>query len=100
MVDLPRTRPESTHLEHQPLQNRNAFHQIFREELAGLLAQIQQNRARFEHTDGPAIRAVGVDDGGDLVVRTDLQEFGFELLIFGDIDDPDLIGQRHFFKRD
>ena len=43
-----------------------------RPELAGLLAEIDQDRARLEHADGFAAGSVRVDDRRDLAVRTDL----------------------------
>ena len=48
-----------------------------RPELAGLLGEIHQDGAGFEH--GEAV--VAVDDRGDAVVRADLEELGLELLV-------------------
>ena len=44
-------RPEAAHLEHQPLEHRHARDRVARPEQAGLLAQVDQDRARLEHAD-------------------------------------------------
>src|SRR5262245_23532944 len=43
---------------------------------------------------------VSVDDGGDLVVRRDLEKVGLELLAFGDVDWVSSIGQLDLFEHD
>jgi hypothetical protein len=68
--------------------------------LSGLLAEIDQDSAGLEHTDWGAIRTVWINDGGDLVVGTDLQECGVVLLALGDVDDLDGVGQSHLFQGD
>lgn len=45
MMVLSRHRPETAHLPHQPLDDIEAFPRLYRQELAGLLRQINQNGA-------------------------------------------------------
>src|SRR5262249_52676405 len=48
-----------------------------------------------------AVRAVGVDDRGDLAVRVDLQVFGRELLaVRTDVDLVDVVRQGAFLQHD
>src|SRR6266851_5095114 len=101
MVHLAGHWPEPAHLPHQPFEHRHlAPHVALRPELAGLLAEIDQDRARLEDADRLAARALAVDDRRDLAVRADLDEVGLELVALADIDRVDRIGQRHFFERD
>src|ERR1700675_3396125 len=69
-------------------------------ELAGLLAEIDEDRARFENADRRAAWAVAVDDRRDPVVRADPQELGAELLALADVDRLYTIGQPHFLERE
>src|SRR6202034_2258797 len=69
-------------------------------ELAGLLAEIKQDRAGFEDADALAAGAIGIDDRRDLVVRADRQEFRRHLLALADVHRTHLVGQAHFFERD
>src|SRR5580700_7083302 len=81
MVHLARHRTKAAHLPHQPFEHRYLLTQIaLRPELAGLLAEIDQDRARFEDADRLPARPLDVDDRGDAIVRADLQEFRLELL--------------------
>src|SRR5712672_2294612 len=100
MMDLPRHRPKTAHLPHQPFIYRDALRERFGQEFSGLLAEIEQDRAGFEHADAIAIGTVRIDDRGDLVVRTDRQEFGCHLLDLGDVDREYLVRQPHFLQRD
>src|SRR5216684_8984367 len=100
MMHLPRDRPKTAHLPHQPFIYQDAPRERFGQELAGLLAEIEQDRAGFEHADALAVGTVGIDDRGDLVVRADRQEFGRHLLALGDVDREYLVRQPHFLQRD
>src|SRR5258708_30895618 len=52
MMHLPRHRAKPAHLPHQPFEHRHLLAQIaLRPELAGLLAEIEQDRAAFEDAD-------------------------------------------------
>src|SRR4029453_9012064 len=70
------------------------------QELAGLLAEIEQDRARFEDADRLSARGAGIDERGDLLVRTDLEEVGRHLLALADVHRDYLVGQPHFLQRD
>src|SRR5713101_5140976 len=101
MVDLAGHRPEPAHLPHQPFEHRHlAPHVALRPELAGLLAEINEDRAGFENADRRTARAVAVDDRRDPVVGADLEEIGLELLALADIHRLYRIGQPHFLERD
>ena len=100
VMHLARHRPKAAHLPHQPFQHRNPLAKILGQKLASLLAQVEQNGAGFEHARRPAMRAIGIDDRRNLVVRADLEEIRRELLVLGDIDWIDLIGQSHLFQSD
>ena len=57
VMHLPRHRPEAAHLPHQPFIDRDALDQRLGQEFAGLLAEIEQDRAGLEHADALAVRA-------------------------------------------
>jgi len=69
------------------------------QELSGLLGEIQQDRPGLEDRDrlGPALRLV-VEDGGDAVVRRDLQEFRIELIALADVDRKDPVRKIGLFE--
>src|SRR5580765_8470896 len=72
MVDLAGHRPEPAHLPHQPFEHRHLAAQIaLRPELAGLLSEVDEDRAGFEDADRRAARAVAVDDRRDPVIGAD-----------------------------
>src|SRR4051794_6481270 len=100
MMHLARHRAKPAHLPHQPFQHRNALDQRSGQELAGLLAEIQQDGARLEHADALPAGAIGIDDRGNLVVRADGQKFRLHLLALGDVDGKYLVGQPHLLQRD
>src|SRR5262249_34329600 len=73
---------------------------VARQQLAGFAREIDQDRARLEHRDRLAVRAVAVDDRRYLVVRADPQERGPELLAGADVDRPDLVLEAGFLEHD
>ena len=85
VVHLSGHRTEAAHLPHQPFEHGHAFAQARRQEFAGLLAEIEEDRARFEDADRLLAGAVRIDDGGNAVVRADAQELGGVLLALGNI---------------
>src|SRR5690606_18320601 len=98
VMHLPRHRPETAHLEHQPLQHRDPCPQVRWHEAAGLLGEVEEDGAGFEDADRLAPRAVPVHDRRDLVVRADREELRRELLVAGDVDDAHLVGQAHLLE--
>jgi hypothetical protein len=61
-------------------------------ELAGLLGEIEQKRARLEDRDGLlTLGRVVVDDGRDPIIGRDAQEIGRELLAGADVDRDDAL---------
>src|SRR5262249_16016481 len=74
--------------------------QVLCDELSGLLREIEQDRARFEHRDGrPAARRIMIHDGGNPVVGRDLQERALELVSLTDIHGENLIRQSGLFEK-
>ena len=100
MMHLAGHRAEAAHLPHQPFIHRDPLQQRLGQEFAGLLAEIEQDRAGFEYADRHAVRALGVDDRRNLVVRADRQEVRLLLLALGDVDGHDAVRQPHFLERD
>ena len=96
MVDLAEHRPGSSHLPHQPFEHAVARLARFRQQLSGLVGEIDHDRRRL-HQAHPG---VVVDDGGDAVVRADLQELGLELLVLADVDGVCGIGQSQLLEQD
>ncbi len=76
------------------------LHRVLRQKLAGLLREIDQDRARFEQAYGLAARAVRIDDRRNAVVGGDLQELRLELLALGDVDLVHAVGQPALFQHD
>jgi hypothetical protein len=64
MPGLTEHRPDPAHLEHEPLQHLVPGAWLAREEPAGLLAEVDEDRARLEDRDRLSVGAVGIDDGG------------------------------------
>src|ERR1700730_13771402 len=100
MVYLARHRAEAAHLPHQPLQHRHLTARVGWPEFTGLLAEIDQDCARFENADRLASRTLGIDDRGDAVVWADLQESRVELLAFGDVHGLYRVRLFHVFQSD
>ena len=69
-----------SHLEHEPLQRVVALARVLWQELAGLLGQVPQDRARLHHRVAPAAWSVGVDNRRDLVVGAQFQVLRCELV--------------------
>src|SRR6478735_514950 len=100
MVHLAGHRAEAAHLPHQPFIDGDAPGERFRQEFTGLFAEIEQDRTGLEDADGLAVRPLGVDDRGDLVVGAELQEARRHLLALGDVHRHHLVRQPHFLQCD
>ena len=62
--------PEPAHLPEQPLQHLGASGEISRDKFAGLLGEIEEDRARFEQRYRlSTLCRLRIDDGGDAVIR-------------------------------
>jgi len=86
---------------HQPLDHDRARAQFGRQKAAGLVGEIDQDRAGLEHRERPA--AVGwrvIDDRRNPVVRADRQKFRLELLAGADVDGNDRVGNAEFLQHD
>jgi hypothetical protein len=99
MIVLAGHRPEIAHLPEQPLDRLVAAAQIARDELSGLVGEIEEDRARLEQGDWlAAVSRRVIDDGRYAVVRRDRQERRFELLALADVDRNELVRQSGFLK--
>ncbi|CEE82426.1 hypothetical protein XAC2852_820143 [Xanthomonas citri pv. citri] len=93
-------RAQPAHLPEQPLQCSDPAAGIARQEAAGLLGQIQQDRAGLEHAlRTAAIGRCMVDDGRHLVVGRNLQECRFELFALADVDRLEGVLQPGLFQK-
>ena len=85
-ADLAEHRPDMAHLEHHPL-DRLVAAIAGRQQLPGLLREIEQDRAGFEQAERLAARTVGIDDRRDLAVWVERQEFRRPALVLADVDE-------------
>src|SRR5262249_7904998 len=92
VVVLPAHRAKAAHLPEEPLDGLVALARVGRKELAGLLGEIEQHGARFEHRDGlaAALRLV-IDQRRNAVVRRNRQKLRLELLALADVHRNDLV---------
>ena len=100
VVRLAAVGAEVGHLPEQPLLHLDAGALVGGIELAGLAAEILQDRARLEDRDRLAAGPVGIDDGGHAVVGRDGQELGLELVALADVDGLDLVGEPALLEHD
>ena len=101
MIVLAGHRAEIAHLPEQPLDGFGAGAQIARQELSGLLSEIEQDGTGLEH--GDRLAAAGrrlIDHGRDAVVRGHREEFGFELLALADVHRLDVVGKPGLLEED
>ena len=82
-VRLPHHRPDAAHLEHQPLDHERAAFDVGRQQLPGLLGEIDHDRARLEHREAAV---VVIDDRRDAAVRIDLEVPRLLLLALLEVD--------------
>jgi hypothetical protein len=99
-ADLAEHRADRGHLEEHPGQGLVALGRILGQELAGLLRQIDQDRAGLEQAERLSARAVRIDDGGDLAVGVQRQEFRRPGLVLADVDRMRLIRQADLLQHD
>src|SRR6185503_11006470 len=100
MIVLPGHRPESAHLPEQPLHHVVALVRLGRQELAGLLAEIEQNGASLEHRDRrAAARGLMIEDRRDAVVGRHLEKMRLELFSLPDIDRKNLVWRAGLFEK-
>ena len=69
---------------------------VLRQQLAGLVGEIDHQRAGFHQADA----GVGIDDRGDAVVRADLEKFRLELFVLADVDRMHRVGQADLLQHD
>ncbi len=101
VVVLAGHRPEPAHLPEQPLDRFGAASHVARDELAGLVGEIEQDRARFEHRD--RLAAAGgrvVDQRRDAVVGRHRQKVRLELLALADVHRLDVVGEAGLLEED
>ena len=83
-----------------PLEHAHPRHRIGRQELAGLLAEIHQDRPGLGHGQRLAARPLGIDQGRDAGGRVDLHVVGGLLIALTQIEHMDLAGNAAFVDRD
>src|SRR4029450_10143586 len=96
VVDLPEHRTGSSHLPHQPLEHAIAWLTSLRQELSGLVGEVDHERRRFHQAQA----RIAIDDGRDAIVWADLQEVGLELLVLADVDGMYGVGQAQLLEQD
>src|SRR6185312_10618516 len=99
-ADLAEHRADRGHLEEQPLDRLVAPRGISGDELARLLGEIEEDRARFEQEQRLASRARGIDDRWDLAIRIERQELGRLLVALAEVDEMRLVGKADFLEHD
>jgi hypothetical protein len=93
-IGLAHHRPQSAHLQHQPLQSFRTALAVAGQQLPGFFRQPEQNGARFHH--GKVI----VDQARHLAVGVQFQELRPLLLALGQIERLHGIAQAHLLQRD
>src|SRR4051794_13382296 len=96
VMDLAEHRPRAAHLPHQPFDAAVAPLALGREQLAGLVGEIDENCARLHQR----LTTVVIDDRGDAIVRRDFQKLRFELFVFSDVDRMRRVGEPKLLERD
>ena len=99
-MHLPEHRPYATHLEHQPLQHSVTSRGILRQELAGLLREINQDRPGLEECERLSARAIAIDNRGNLAVGIYRHKLGLELIALGNVDFVNMIGEAGLLEHD
>jgi len=99
-ADLAEHRPDRRHLEEHPFQRLVAPGRIGRHEFAGLVGEVDEDRAGFEQADRLPVRSIGIDDGGDLAVGVERQEGRLRVLVLADVDAVRLVVEAEFLQRD
>ena len=101
MAGLADHRAEAPQLPREPFEDRLAPAQVGGQEAAGLLGQIDQDGAGFEHRKRlAAVRRIVIDDGRHPVVGADGEEVGLVLLAPVNVDRDDAVVEVHLLQRD
>ena len=101
MREVAERRPHIRDLDHQPLDHVVLPRRVPGHELAGLLGEIHQDRAGFEHRVRLATRPVLIDDHRNLLVRIELLEVGRECCrARPDVDRLEIIRQPALLEHD
>ena len=86
LLYLAEHRPDRGHLEEHPLDRLPPPRRVGGDETAGLVGQVQQDRAGLEQPQRLSAGAVGVDHRGDLAVGVERHELGRVALALHDVD--------------
>src|SRR5882672_3810355 len=92
---------EAAHLPHHPLHHPGPPAHIWRQKAAGLVSQIDQDGAGFEHRK--RLAAIGrrvVHDRRNPIIRADRQKVRLELVAGPDVDGDDRIGNAKLLQHD
>src|ERR1700737_2421584 len=88
-------------LPHHPLQDVGPPAHVLRKETAGLVGEINQDRAGLEYRN--RLAAIGwctIHNRRNAIVRTDRQKFRLELFTGPDVDGNDPVGKAELFQHD
>src|SRR5581483_11545865 len=99
-ADLAEHRSDAAHLEMHPLDGLPAARRVGRQQLAGLLGEILQDRAGLEQAERLAARTVGIEDCRNLAVWIERQKFGGLLVVLAEIDEMRLVGKPDLLQHD
>src|SRR5438045_2284891 len=91
---------DTGNLEHQPLPADRALRRVARHKAAGLLGEVEQDRAGFPEHKVAAIWPLMVDYDRGLVVRVERQELRRQLIAGQDVDSLQRPRQAHLVQRD
>ncbi len=97
---LSKHRADTAHLPHHPLNGFVTRCRVLRQEFAGFFSQVDQDGTGLKQGQRLAAWAIGVKNGGDLVVGAERNELGCHLVIGGKADQMYFIGQAGFFQHD
>ena len=99
-ADLTEYRPDERHLEMQPLDRLPAPRRIGRNELAGFLREVLQDRAGLEQRERFAARTVRIDDRRNFSIGIKRKKFRRFLIVLAEVDEVRLIRQPDLLQQD
>ena len=101
MVVLAGHGAETTDLPEKPLQRRFTSADVVRQKLPRLLSEIKQYGPGLENRNGrTAVRGGLINDGRHAIIRTDREEFRFELISLRDVDWQYLVVEPALFEKE
>ncbi len=96
-VRLSHHRADAAHLEHEPLHHQRTALRVGGQQPAGLLGEVDQDRAGLEHCE---VAGLAIDDGGDAAVGRNPEELRALLLEPREVDHVHRVGQLELLEGD